>query len=220
MGRCHQLTSHVFCVSVNSNPIIVMKTQITRRRGGFTLIELLVVIAIIAVLAAAGFTAGAAALNRARKTTAQADAVAVQQAIDAFYSEYGILPFSGDSPPNEVKTDVGEGVKMLEVLLGRETEASPINTRGIRFLNVKEGKKKGTGGIGGLVYEGDQVKGLYDPWGNGYTVVLNNEYADSFTFTPQGLQTQVTLNGRNLAVYSTGVPEGEKVTNSTLVKSW
>jgi prepilin-type N-terminal cleavage/methylation domain-containing protein len=196
-----------------------MKTQITRRRRGFTLIELLVVIAIIAVLAAAGFTAGAAALNRARKTTAQADAVAVQQAVDAFYSEYGILPFSGD-PPTQVKTDGGDGVEMLEVLLARETGASPVNTRGIRFLNVKEGKKKGTGGSGGLVYDDKQVRGLYDPWGNGYTVVFNSQYEDSFSFTPEGLSTSVTLNGRNVAVYSTGVPEGEKVTNSTLVKSW
>ena len=46
-----------------------MKNPTSRRRRGFTLIELLVVIAIIAVLAAAGFAAGNAAINRARKVT-------------------------------------------------------------------------------------------------------------------------------------------------------
>ena len=62
---------------------------------GFTLIELLVVISIIAVLAAAGFAAGAAALNRARKVSAQSVATSVANAVEQFYSEYSALPEVG-----------------------------------------------------------------------------------------------------------------------------
>ena len=40
------------------------------RNRGFTLIELLVVIAIIAILAALGFSGGAAVMNTAKKTLA------------------------------------------------------------------------------------------------------------------------------------------------------
>ena len=61
-------------------------------KQGFTLVELLVVIAIIAVLAAAGFGAGNAALQRAREVTAQSAATSIATSVDQFFTEYSALP--------------------------------------------------------------------------------------------------------------------------------
>lgn len=178
---------------------------------GFTLIELLVVITIIAVLAGAGFVVGNSALNRARKLTAQAAATGLEQAVNAFYSEYGIFPADSN------RVDTGNDTEFLDTLLGKNPERNP---RGLKFLTAKEGKKRGAGGAGGLIFgDGGSVSGMYDPWGNGYTVILNTEYEDQLRFqTPD--DKSVTLNGRNAAVFSPGVPEGEVITNDTLVTSW
>ena len=194
------------------------KPTFHRPRRGFTLIELLVVIAIISVLAGAGFAAGAAALNRARKVTAQAAAIAVEKAVNSFYSEYGTLPIPAGGGR---QIDTASDVDFLRVLLGDEPEgANMLNPRGIKFLTVKEGKTRGAeGGTDGLVYSGNTVRGMFDPWGNGYTVVLDTEFENRLTFqTPDGRSQ--TLNGRRVAVFSPGVPDGENVTGATLVKTW
>ena len=87
-------------------------------RKGFTLIELLVVIAIIAVLAAAGFAGGTAAMNRARKLSAQSTATSVNSAIEQFYTEYSSLP----SGTGDLQTNPGgrRGC-LLNILAARET---------------------------------------------------------------------------------------------------
>ncbi len=116
-----------------------MKTpSFAHSKKGFTLIELLVVIAIIAVLAAAGFAGGAAALEKARKVTAQAAATSVATAIDQFYSEYSSLP----SGSGTLKTDVGDGVILLNILAGLEEGTDIENERKIRFLSLKDAKKR------------------------------------------------------------------------------
>lgn len=187
-----------------------------RSQRGFTLIELLVVIAIIAVLAGAGFAVGSSAMNKARKLSAQNTATALDQAINAFYSEYGTFPADID----RVDTSDADGRDMLEALLGNDPD---LNPRGLALLTAKEGKPQGTdGGTDGLVYNDDTVRGLYDPWGNGFIVEMDTAFEGSVEFTPQNIQgaEQVTLNGRRVAVYSAGVPEGETATLKTMVKSW
>lgn len=189
-----------------------MKTPAKRRRRGFTLIELLVVIAIIAVLAAAGFAAGNAAINRARKVTAQAAAAAIEQAVNNFYTEYGSLPDVGG---NKVNTADANGQELLKVLLGLEGTGSNVqNPRGIRFLSVKEGK----GNKNGLIYNtgGNTIRGLYDPWGGGYHVVLDTEYEDRVQVQLGSATT--TLNGRRVAVYSEGADK--RAGGNDDVKTW
>ena len=204
-----------------------MKTpSVSRFRKGFTLIELLVVIAIIAVLAAAGFAGGAAAMNRARKVTAQAAATSVATAIDQFYSEYSSLPVpnvsnppsADNSTPYSTGTATADGTKLLEVLVGIDQVQ---NERKVKFLSLKEAKSGNRDGVnyGGTVTT-PRIDGLYDPWGQPYYLVLDYDYNERLRFTPQGSPNEVTLNGRRAAVYSLGVKNTADANKSTLVKTW
>lgn len=178
-----------------------MKIPAHRRPHGFTLVELLVVIAIIAVLASAGFTAGNAAIQRARKVTALATATAIESAVNSFFTEYGSMPATGTGTP-VLDTNAGEGLVLLKELLGDKT--STINTRQVNFLSVREGKKKGTGGINGLIYNNDIPGGLYDPWGGPYKVMLDLDYEEKLSIPDTVLNGGRTLNGRRVAVWSHG----------------
>ncbi len=194
----------------------------SQSRKGFTLVELLVVIAIIAVLAAAGFSVGTSAMNRARKLSAQSAATSVSTAIDQFYTEYSSLPnVTGNLTTNSV-----EGVKLLNILAGSETGATIENERKVRFLTLNEAKN---GTRDGLVYNsaGNQITGLFDPWGRPYYIVLDNglggdteAYDERLNIAPGNGIPPVTLNGRRAAVYSLGVKNAGDANSKTLVKTW
>lgn len=179
-----------------------MKIPSHRRPHGFTLIELLVVIAIIAVLASAGFAAGNAAIQKARKTTALATATAIESAVNNFYTEYGSMPDEG-SADKIVETNSATGIRMLEVLLGMEgTGNNVLNTRAIKFLSVREGK----GNKNGLIYNtnGTSIQGLFDPWGGGFFVMLDLDYDEKLNIPATVQNGGRTLNGRRVAVWSLG----------------
>jgi len=191
---------------------------ILRPQRGFTLIELLVVIAIIMVLAAASFAIGGAMLNRAKNLKAQNVATAVDQAVNAFYSEYGGFPTRSDE--STITTGPGDGAEFLNALLGND---DVLNPRGMAFLSVIEGRAQGEGGMDGLVFSATgEALGLYDPWGRPYTVELDTAFDGFLEFTPSGIDgaSQVRLNGRRVAVYSPGIAEGDQATLKTMVKSW
>jgi prepilin-type N-terminal cleavage/methylation domain-containing protein len=179
-----------------------MKIPSHRRPHGFTLIELLVVIAIIAVLASAGFAAGNAAIQKARKTTALATATAIESAVNNFYTEYGSMPDEG-SADKIVETNSATGIRMLEVLLGMEgTGNNVLNTRAIKFLSAREGK----GNKNGLIYNtnGTSIQGLFDPWGGGFFVMLDLDYDEKLNIPATVQNGGRTLNGRRVAVWSLG----------------
>jgi len=178
-----------------------MKIPSHRRPHGFTLVELLVVIAIIAVLASAGFSAGNAAIQRAKKVTALSTATAIESAVNNFFTEYGSMPASGTGAL-ELDTTTGAGLVLLRELLGHTS--STQNTRKVNFLSVKEGKKRGTGGINGLVYDNETPAGLYDPWGGPYKVLLDLDYEEKLRIPNTVLNGNKTLNGRRVAVWSLG----------------
>jgi len=191
----------------------------THPQKGFTLVELLVVIAIIAVLAAAGFAGGTAAMNRARKVTAQAAATSVATAVEQFYTEYSALPDIN----NSVKTDGGDGVKLLNILAGLETGTTIQNDRKVRFLSLKEAKN----GKDGLKFsaDGKSIESLLDPWKQPYYVELDNEpgdngYDEKITVSPGNGIPSSNLNGRRVAVYSLGVNSPGDAKPSTWVKTW
>ncbi len=199
-----ELENCVCPVQMKTHSNADMKIPASRRRNGFTLVELLVVIAIIAVLAAAGFAAGNAAIQKARKVTCLNQATGIETSVNSFFTDYGYMPKEG-STDTTVKTD--KEVTLLTVLLGLEGNSGNIlNSRGVKYLVAKEGKKVGTKGSGGLIYNstGSAVTGLYDPWGGGYSVMMDLDFDEKLIPVTAAGGKSITLNGRRVAVWSDG----------------
>ena len=203
-----------------------MKNPSVRINRGFTLVELLVVIAIVVVLAGAGFSAGGAAIQKAKKTTCLAAATAIETAVNNFYTEYGSMP-SEETTDTKFVTDESEGVDLLNRLLGLElSTASPMyNTRKIKFLSAKDSKSKPTDTVkrDGIVYENDGItlEGMYDPWGGPYNIIMDLDYDEKISAKTKAETTEVTLNGRRVAVWSDGA-DGISATGKRAddVKTW
>jgi hypothetical protein len=160
---------------------------------------------VIAVLGAAGFAAGNAAIVKARKITTTATATSVEVAVNAYLTEYGSMPRTGTADVT-VKTDAD--TELLRVLLGMEKRE--LNKRSIRFLSVKEGKNQKNG----LIYttDGNGVVGLYDPWGGGYHVRLDLDADNKLDVGGE------VLENRRVAVWSDG-PDRKPGTQDD-VKTW
>lgn len=178
-----------------------MKNPTSRRKDGFTLVELLVVIAIIAVLAGAGFAAGNAAIQKAKRTTALSTATAIESAVNNFFIEYGSMPKSGLTEDTKI-VNTKDDLEVLTVLLGMENATTPLNPRAIKFLAVKEGKANKNG----LIYNstGNSVTGLFDPWGGPFYIALDGDYDEAVTPSPTAPGAKPKLNGRRAAVWSNG----------------
>jgi len=203
----------------------MMKSQLSRRKNGFTLVELLVVIAIIAVLAGLATPMALNALEKGKKISALATCTAIESAVNNFYTEYGGLPTSQTQDEPAVNTTDAGSIDFLNILLGlKETADPPMNTRAIKFLTAKDGKAKKDG----LIYDQRSVahvRGLYDPWGGPYMVMMDADYNGELKVQPAASTKSVTLHNRRVAVWSNGADctnggKGAKGKTIDDVKTW
>lgn len=192
-----------------------MKTCSRRHESrGFTLVELLVVISIIIVLAAMSFGAVQVAMKKTKMVETQTSATALITAINNFNSEYNRLPDVG-MQGDEMTTDGVSGAELLTVLMGKEEKGSSMqNPRQINFLTVKETKIKKKGG---LLYSrsGGQIEGLYDAWGNPFTILIDDDYDDEIR---DPIRQGNVIRNKVAVVYSFG-PDG-KIGDGDEVKTW
>lgn len=101
----------------------------------------------------------------------------------------------------KLRTDGGDGVKLLEILLDIEPQGGHVqNTRHFKFLVVKETKTRADG----LLFRtsGRQVEGLFDYFGNPFFIELNKKGQEQLAFRLGGKH--VALNDCLVAVYSAG----------------
>lgn len=104
----------------------VMPTPTTlsaNKDRGFTLIELLVTITIIAILSAIGLVAYATVSQQGRDSKRKSDLLALQSALEQYYSDMGNYPCSGTSC-------AGSGFDGLDIYLNRTPSPSFTNRVG------------------------------------------------------------------------------------------
>ena len=162
----------------------------------FTLIELLVVIAIIGILAGLVFPALGVVRNNAKKSKASSECQSLKTAIIMYESEFSCWPakVSGSS---DALVSSSEYVDMCKVLTGE-------NSKKMVFYEV------------GVGY--DESKGILDPWGRPYQVILDVDYDGKIKNTVEAVSAVNKVNGRTgqdlrtkVGVYSFGVVENDKI---------
>ncbi len=194
-----------------------MKNHTYRLQRGFTLVELLIVIAIIMVLAALGFAGVQSALKKAKTVQTLNIATNLSQSIHNYFDEYGSLPVVNVTP-TPIVTNTGEGVNVLRVLLAQEGAGTNIlNTKGIRYLDVKTAKAKKAGldyGNGGTT-----ATGLFDAWGNPFYIAFDDDYNDEI-LNPNKISASdpEIIRGVKAVVYSYGADGLDK--NKDDVRTW
>ena len=157
----------------------------------------------VLIMAAAGFAAGNAAIQKARKITTLNMITTFETASNGFFTDYGYLPMEGTTDA-VIHTD--RAPDLLHTLLG-SGGGGGLNPRQVKYLQLKSG----TGRKNGLIYRPDgSLIGWFDSWGNPLHVAFDLDSNEMLT-VPDRSGTPLTLNGRRVAVWSDG-PDGKSGT--------
>lgn len=145
-----------------------------------------------------------------KKMKALNQATGVEVAVNSFFTDYGYLPGNKE----RIKTAGPDGILFLRVLLGMERADNPLNSREVKYLIAKED----TVDRGGLIYakNGQDITGLFDPWGNPYVVLLDTDNDGKLAF--RWGDRQVELKGRHAAVFTPGQDHKEGTADD--VRTW
>jgi hypothetical protein len=134
-----------------------------------------------------------------------------------FFDEYGSLPIL-NATMQPISSNSAEGLNVMRVLLAQET-AGPnmLNTKAIRFLDVRAAKAR----KGGIEFaQGSSVPiGLYDAWGNPFYFAFDHDYNDEINNPIQLNNTDpLIIRGMKGVVYSWGA-DGQPQTRDD-VRTW
>lgn len=168
---------------------------LSRDRRAFTLLELLVVISIIAVLGGIATPVTMSVINQAKVAKCRAQIAELSMAIEAYKMEYGHIPLRYRGGGRQSYTDDNIETN-LSISTASNPATSPLpcppwsatsqflrclmglpntdpsfewkNEKGIKFFDPKLAQN----GYGGL-YEVDGEFAYNDPWGRGFTVLLD-----------------------------------------------
>ena len=143
-------------------------------------------IVFIPILVAVGFAAGKAATGKVRDLKTRSAAIALDASIEQFHIEYSALPSAVET------TDTALDASLVRTLTAVD---KTLNVRGLRFLALPESVSK-KGGLDPVTHK------LYDPWGNGYMVIIDVHSSGSIIVTRGGITE--TVSGRKAVVYSLG----------------
>ena len=163
-----------------------MKTSSSKR---FTLIELLVVIAIIAILAGLVFPALGTVRNNAKKSKANSECQSLKTAIIMYESEFSTWPVKISGSKDAV-VDGSNYIEMCKILTGKNSKKTVFYEVGVGY---------------------DEAKGILDPWGKPYQVILDVDYDGKIDNTIAAVKEVNAVNNRTgqdlrvkVAVYSFG----------------
>ena len=157
-----------------------MRSPLKHNRA-FTLIELLVVLAIIAILVGLLFPAFKAVLNQAKQTQAKNDLTQIVNAVNAFYTEYGKYPISGNSevtfgpggsPTNN--ENLFRELRACTVATGSCASVAVVNTRQVVFISPPDVKNSATPRSGIAITT--NIGQYFDPWGTNYVIRIDGDY--------------------------------------------
>ena len=171
------------------NPFPSAAPSPSRASAAFTLLELLVVISIIAVLAGLLLPVTSSVMENARKTEAKSTETQIVAAIKSFQTDYGVYPNPAPGVTNDKTWVNDQNQGLFDILRALDDATTSVNTRRVVYFEGKDVKtpatpKSGfatqaaTKTVNGATYKVG-LRGLTDPWGNGYYVRYDTGYSDS-----------------------------------------